>query len=89
MRVGTLGEKTTQKKATNIGMMLFWIHWANTGRKTFSRSLGEFTWLPAETAQLWGNAMCEGFEVGADLAEKLLFPFPLILFPLLLLLSAS
>lgn len=36
-----------------------------------------------------GNAMCEGFEVGADLAEKLLFPFPLILFPLLLLLSAS
>ena len=30
--------------------------------------------------------MCDGFEVGADLAEKLLFPFPLILFPLLLLL---
>ena len=33
-----------------------------------------------------GNSMCEDFEVGADLAEKLLFPFPLILFPLLLLL---
>lgn len=33
-----------------------------------------------------GNSMCKVSEVGVGLAEKLVFPFPLLLFPLLLLL---